>query len=82
VFRENLLLTVLGALIGLALGILLHGYIMESIEQKAIMFGHYINGLSFVYSFAITVLFAELVSFFMNRRLRGIPMVESLKTVE
>ena len=47
VFRENLLLTIIGALIGLGLGILLHRFIMVSIEQDGIMFGNYIKGMSF-----------------------------------
>ena len=82
VFRENLLLTIIGAVIGLGLGILLHRFIMVSIEQDAIMFGHYIKGWSFGYSLVITIVFAELVSLFMSRRLKNIPMVESLKSVE
>ncbi len=82
VFRENLLLTFIGALIGLGLGIVLHRFIMVSIEQDGIMFGNYIREVSFGYSLVITLVFAELVSLFMNRRLKKIPMVESLKSVE
>lgn len=82
VFRENILLTVTGAAIGLALGILLHRYIMVSIEQEGIMFGNYIENLSYAYSFLITMGFAGLVILFMGRRLKMIPMVESLKSIE
>ncbi len=82
VFRENLLLTLIGSIIGLGLGIVLHRFIMVSIEQDAIMFGHYIHEFSFGYALVITIAFAELVSLFMSRRLKNIPMVESLKSVE
>ena len=82
VFRENLLLTFIGALLGLGLGILLHRFIMVSIEQDGIMFGNYIREWSFGYALVITLAFAQLVSLFMNRRLKRIPMVESLKSVE
>ncbi len=82
VFRENLLLTFVGALIGLGLGILLHRFIMVSIEQDGIMFGNYIKDVSFAYALVITLAFAQLVSLFMNGRLKKIPMVESLKSVE
>jgi putative ABC transport system permease protein len=82
VFRENLLLTLIGALIGLGLGIILHRFIMVSIEQEGIMFGNYIQELSFVFALVITLIFAQLVSVFMNRGLKKIPMVESLKSVE
>ena len=82
VFRENLLLTIIGALIGLGLGIVLHRFIMVSIEQDGIMFGHYIHEFSYGYALVITIAFAELVSLLMSGRLKGIPMVESLKSVE
>ena len=82
VFRENLLLTLIGALIGLGLGVVLHRFIMVSIEQDGIMFGNYIKELSFVYSLGMTFIFAEFVSVFMNRNLKKIPMVESLKSIE
>jgi putative ABC transport system permease protein len=82
VFRENFLLTLIGAVIGLGLGIVLHRFIMVSIEQEGIMFGNYIQEFSFGYALVITLFFAQLVSVFMNRGLKKIPMVESLKSVE
>jgi len=82
VYRENVILSMIGAAAGLALGIYLHRIIMTSIEQSGIMFGDYIAGQSFLYSFAATLAFTMLVNIFMYRRLTHIPMVESLKTVE
>ena len=46
------------------------------------MFGSHIDGISFVYSFLITMGFVVLVNILMYRRLKNIPMVESLKSVE
>ena len=46
------------------------------------MFGDYIASISFLYAFAITIVFTMLVNIFMYRRLKNIPMVESLKAVE
>lgn len=82
VYRENVLLSLIGALIGLLVGIILHRTIMVAIEQDGVMFGYHIDGLSFVYSFIITLAFVLLVNVFMYRRLTNIPMVESLKSVE
>ena len=82
VYRENLVLTFVGALAGLGLGTLLHRFIMESIEQDGIMFGYHIEPLSFLYAFLITFAFAIIVSVFMYRKLVHISMVESLKSVE
>ena len=72
----------MGAVVGLILGIFLHRYIMVSIEQDGIMFGNYIQPMSFLYAFGITMIFSILVNLVMYRRLVKIPMVESLKSVE
>ncbi len=82
VFRENVLLSLLGAAIGLGLGVLLHRYIMENIEQAGIMFGNAIEPISFGWSFLLTMAFTGFVILVMVPRLKRIPMVESLKSVE
>jgi putative ABC transport system permease protein len=82
VYRENMLLSIIGSSVGLLIGIILHRFIMVSIEQDGIMFGNHIDGISFLYSFLITLGFVILVNIFMYRRLTKIPMVESLKSVE
>ena len=82
VYREIFLLTLIGALVGLGVGVGLHRAIMVSIEQDDVMFGNYVSGLSFVYAVGITLLFGVLVAVFMYRKLINIKMVESLKSVE
>ncbi|MGM9972449.1 MAG: FtsX-like permease family protein [Clostridiaceae bacterium] len=82
VYRENIILSLMGASIGLVLGIFLHKYIMVSLEQDGIMFGNYIKPISFLYSFLITIIFSLIVNIVMYKRLTGIPMVESLKSIE
>lgn len=82
VYRENIILSIIGSIAGLFVGIILHRFIMVSIEQDGVMFGNHINGLSFLYAFFITLVFVILVNIFMYRRLKNIPMVESLKSVE
>ena len=82
VYRENMILTFIGAAIGLVIGVGLHRAIMQSIEQDGVMFGNYISGTSFLYSFLITVVFGILVNIFMYRKLTNIKMVESLKSIE
>ena len=82
VYRENIILAVIGSLAGLLLGTVLHRFIMTSIEQNGIMFGYHIEPISYLYSFIITLGFVLLVLLVMYRRLKKIPMVESLKSVE
>lgn len=82
VFRENILLTLIGALAGCGFGIILHRFIIETVEIEMCMFGRTINFPSFVYSIVCTLAFSLLVNLVMHRKLKKIDMVESLKSVE
>lgn len=82
VFRENLILSFIGALAGLALGTLLHRLIMSIAELDSVMFGRTILLQSYVLSVIITMFFSWLVAKVMHHKLKTIPMVESLKSVE
>jgi putative ABC transport system permease protein len=82
IFKEVLLLTVIGGLLGLPLGVLEHHFIMNVINMDMMMFGMNISILSFTYAFLITIVFTLLVSLFMRKHLNDIEMVESLKSVE
>lgn len=80
--RETILLTVLGSLIGLGIGIGLHHLIMNLAEMDDIMFGRTINPISYVISFVMTIGFNAIINLCMHRKLNNIQMVESLKAVE
>lgn len=82
VYRENIILTLIGGVFGLLLGMALHAYIMTTIELDGVMFGTKINVSSFLISYGITILFSLLINIFMYPSLKKIPMVESLKSVE
>lgn len=82
VYRENMLLTVMGAALGCGLGALLHRFVIETVEIEICMFGRNINLPSFIYSILFTVGFSILVNFVMFFKLKRINMVESLKSVE
>lgn len=80
--RETILLTILGSLIGLGIGIGLHHLIMNLAEMDDIMFGRTINSISYVISFVMTIGFSAIINLFMHKKLNNIQMVESLKAVE
>lgn len=82
VYSENVILTVIGSFFGVGLGALLHHVIMVVVELDYIMFGRNINTISFIYSIIITVFFSLFVNKTMNGKMKKIPMVESLKSVE
>ena len=82
IYRENVILTVIGALSGLVLGIFLTGFIIQTVEVDIVMFGRDIMPQSFLYALGLTFLFALIVNFFMYFKMKKIDMVESLKSIE
>ena len=82
VYRENVLLTLIGAVAGCGVGVLLHRFIIVTVEVDACMFGRNIEPASFLYSILFTVGFSAFVNFVMHFKLKKIDMVESLKSVE
>ncbi|MBM6832147.1 FtsX-like permease family protein [Faecalicoccus acidiformans] len=80
--REGILLAMMGAVLGLVIGIGLHHLIMNLAEMDDVMFGRTILPQSYFYSFALTMLFTFIINFFMSFKLKKIQMVESLKAVE
>lgn len=82
IYRENIILTLIGTFVGLGLGVLLHLFVMTTVEMDMMMFGRQIRGLSYVYAAGLTFVFAALVNFAMYYKLKRVEMVESLKSVD
>lgn len=82
VYRESLMLSLIGTTVGLVLGIFLHAFVIQNVEVDAVMFGRDIRAISFVYSAALTMLFSVIVNLVMYGKLRRISMVESMKAPE
>jgi len=82
VFREIVLLSLLGDAAGMALGTWLEGFVITTAEVDYVMFGREIHPLSFVLAFALTMAFTLAILLLMRRRLDAVDMVESLKSVD
>ena len=82
IYKENNVLTLIGAIAALPIGTLLHHYIMRTVEMDYVMFGRQVEPLSYLYAVAMTLLFGVIVDHFMAGKLHEIQMVESLKSVE
>ena len=82
VYRENIVLSLIGTLTGLVLGIFLHMFVIYTVEVDATMFGRSIKFWSYAASAGLTILFSLLVNLAMRRKLRNISMVESMKAPE
>ena len=82
VYRETIILSLIGTLSGLVLGIFLHAFVVQVAEVDSIMFGRDIYPLSYLFSVLLTMLFSILVNLVMFKKLRKIDMVESMKANE
>ena len=82
ILQENLILSLIGSVIGLPLGTLFHRLVMQMIDLEATAFRVYIAPKSYVSTLICTALFAVFVNFLMRRQVRKIKMAESLKAVE
>lgn len=82
VFRENLMLTAIAAIVGLPLGKVLHTFIMYQVKVDLMSFNMNIQPFSFVLAVLLTFVFAGIVNFVMYFRLEKISMTESLKSIE
>ena len=82
VFRENILLALLGTGAGLVLGIFLARFVITTAEVDIVMFGRNIYPMSYILSALITMAFSVLVTVAMHKRLKDINMIEALKSVE
>lgn len=82
IFKEILLLALIGAVAGLPVGKGMLGLVMNIIDMEMLMFGNDIKLMSYVYGFVITMGFAIIVLLSMKGSLKKVEMVESLKSVE
>ncbi|WP_296561500.1 FtsX-like permease family protein [uncultured Acetobacterium sp.] len=82
IFRENIVLSAIGIVVGLFLGVLLNGFIINTVETDIAMFARGIEPTSFVYSVVFTLAFTFIVNILMTPIIKRISMVESLKSIE
>lgn len=82
IYRENTILTIVGALAGLPLGTVFAAFVVEGIQMDMVMFPHQINTTSYLTGFILTIVFSVLVNFVMYFKMKNVSMVESLKSVE
>lgn len=82
VFRENIILSLMGGVVGLGLGYALCMFVVNTAELDEMMFGRSIHVPSYLWAFLATAAFSMFVNIIMTRALKRISMVESLKSVE
>ncbi|MEY8291733.1 FtsX-like permease family protein [Carnobacteriaceae bacterium 52-44] len=79
IYRENIILTILGIFVGFGFGTVLTNFIMDTMEIDMLVFGREIHLRSYVYSGLLTVLFSVVIMIVIHYQLKRINMVEALK---
>lgn len=82
IYRENIILTIIGSLTGILVGVILNNFVIAAAETDIIMFLRRISPIYFVYSVLLTMLFSVIVNLAMYSRFDKIDMIESLKSAE
>lgn len=82
IFRENVILSIIGMTEGVVVGIILHKLVLFMAEVDIVMYGRDINFASYIYSLAMAFGFSMFVNIVLHKKLKKIDMVESLKSIE
>lgn len=82
IYRENILTTVLGIVLGWGAGLVLHRFVVLTAEVDLVMFSREMVWYAYVMSALLTVVFAVIVNLVLHIKLKKIDMVESLKSIE
>ena len=82
IYRENIILTIIGTILGLGLGTILHKFIMVTVEIQSMMFGRVIDKNSYFIAAILTIILSLFVNISMFYKLKNIKMVESLKSID
>ena len=82
IYRENLMITVIGIAIGLFIGRYLNNFVITTVEVDLVMFGRDIFLSSYIISAALAFGFAVIVNIIVHFKLKKIDMAASLKSVE
>lgn len=82
IFRETTLLTLIGCVLGLGVGVIMHRFVITTVEVDMVMFGRTIHAVHYVWAALMTMAFSAVVDFVMHFKLRKISMIESLKSVD
>ena len=82
VFRENIILSMMGIVVGLPLGVLLHTFVLMQIRVDMVSFKAVIAPVSFLLTVVMVVLFTVITDLVMRKKITKIDMAESLKSIE
>ncbi len=82
IYRETILLTVIGILVGFGLGDALYRYIIAIVPPDDVMFNPALGSAAFIIPVIVITAITFVLGLLMNRKLKNVDMLEALKSVE
>ena len=82
VFRENIILYLMGIAVGLPLGVILHSFVLAQIRIDMVSFKDVIAPISYLLTVVMVILFTVITDLVMRKKIAKIDMAESLKSIE
>lgn len=82
IYRETIILSIIGILCGYLVGIGLHAFIITSLPPDNAMFDPAMKASSFIYSALIPAAITALVAGIMHRKIKSVDMLDALKSVD
>ena len=82
VLRENVIITIIGIVVGVFVGRIMHTFVISTCEIDMVMFGRYVSKQSIVYCILLTILFAVIINWYMHFSMKKIDMASSMKSVD
>ena len=82
IYRETIILSVIGMAVGLLGGFFLHRFLIEKVAPSIISLNPQVSPSVYLFPLTAVTLILTLLGFFVNYRLRRVDMLEALKSVD
>lgn len=82
IYRETIILTLLGILVGFLTGDWLYQYIITVVPPDEVMFNPALSARAFLIPFVLISMITAVLGAVINRRLQNVDMLDALKSVE
>ena len=82
IYRETIYLSLIGILVGFAVGLGLHSYMLSIIPPDTVMFNPAVSWLIYAVPAVVVVMILAVLGIVVNRWLKRVDMLEALKSVE
>ena len=82
IYRETIILSAIGIVVGWIIGILLHDYILNVVPPDEVMFNPTIWIGAYIIPFVTISVVSFILKYYINHKLKNVDMLEALKSVE